>query len=172
MKLGVNSVLFGGHDMETAFKYTQLCGYDGIELSAIDGMSEHLVLDRWKEIASRAKELSKQYSLPILAMEQPSQDPAKVELAFQAASDIGIPIVNCGPGGNTSPENQRLVGGASPSASRIAGAVPTLRCGSEPTAAASPGSLPPSATARPPTLVVHALRLSSASSPTRSRLTA
>ncbi len=49
MKLGVNSVLFGGHDMETAFKYTQLCGYDGIELSAIDGMSEHLVLEggRW-----------------------------------------------------------------------------------------------------------------------------
>ncbi len=54
MKLGVNSVLFGGHDMETAFKYTQLCGYDGIEISAIDGMSEHLVLDRWKEIAPRA----------------------------------------------------------------------------------------------------------------------
>src|SRR6476659_1520268 len=98
MKLGVNSVLFGGHDLETAFRYTQLCGYDGIELSAIDGMSEHLVLDRWKEIAPRAKELSKQYALPILAMEQPSQDLAKMELAFQSAADIGIPIINCGPG--------------------------------------------------------------------------
>ena len=39
MKLGANSVLFGGHDMETAFKYAALCGYDGIEISAIDGMS-------------------------------------------------------------------------------------------------------------------------------------
>ena len=60
MKLGVNSVLFGGETIETAFQYTRACGYDGIELSAIDGMSEHLVLDRWKEIAPRVKELSKQ----------------------------------------------------------------------------------------------------------------
>ena len=58
MKLGLNSVLFGGHDMEVAFKYAQLCGYDGIEISAIDGMSEHLVLDRWKEIAPRVEELT------------------------------------------------------------------------------------------------------------------
>src|SRR5262249_5109740 len=105
MKLGINSVLFGGHDLETAFKYTQLCGYDAIEVSAIDGMSEHLVLDRWKEIAPRARELSKQYNLPITAMEQPSQDPAKMELAFQAASEIGIPIINCGPGGKANDES-------------------------------------------------------------------
>ena len=39
MKLGINSVLFGGHDLQTAFHYAQLCGYDGIELSAIDGIS-------------------------------------------------------------------------------------------------------------------------------------
>jgi sugar phosphate isomerase/epimerase len=105
MNLGVNSVLFGGHDMEVAFRYTQLAGYDGIELSAIDGMSEHLVLDRWKEIAPRARELSKQYNLPITAMEQPSQDPAKMELAFQAAQEIGIPIINCGPGGKANDES-------------------------------------------------------------------
>src|SRR5215216_6493638 len=105
MKLGVNSVLFGGHDLETAFKYTQLTGYDGIELSAIDGMSEHLVLDRWKDLAPRIKELSTQYNLPLLAMEQPSQDPAKMELAFQAAAELGIPIINCGPGGKSDDES-------------------------------------------------------------------
>src|ERR1051325_3472729 len=105
MKLGVNSVLFGGFDMETAFKYTSICGYNGIEISAIDGMSEHLVLDRWKEIAPKAKELSKQYNLSLLAMEHPSQDPAKMELAFQAAVEIGIPIVNCGPGGKSNDES-------------------------------------------------------------------
>ena len=44
MKLGANSVLFGAFDMETAFKYTAMAGYDGIELSAIPGMSEHLVI--------------------------------------------------------------------------------------------------------------------------------
>src|SRR5687768_11107894 len=105
MNLGVNSVLFGGHDLETAFKYAALCGYDGIELSAIDGMSEHLVLDRWREIAPRVKELSKQYALPVMAMEQPSQDSAKMEAAFQAAAEIGIPIVNVGPGGKANDES-------------------------------------------------------------------
>ncbi len=105
MKLGVNSVLFGGHDLEAAFKYTAMAGYDGIELSAIDGMSEHLVLDRWREIAPRVRELSAQYNLPILAMEQPSHDPAKMEAAFQAAAEMGIPIINCGPGGKAGDES-------------------------------------------------------------------
>ncbi len=104
MKLGANSVLFGGYDMETAFKYLAMAGYDGIEMSAIDGMSEHLVLDRWQETAPEIKRLSQEYGLELLAMEQPSQDPAQMETAFQAAVEIGIPIVNCGPGGATGDE--------------------------------------------------------------------
>lgn len=104
MKLGANSVLFGGYDMETAFKYLAMAGYDGIELSAIDGMSEHLVLDRWQEIAPEIKRLSAEYGLELLAMEQPSQDPARMEMAFQAAAEIGIPIINCGPGGQSDNE--------------------------------------------------------------------
>lgn len=105
MKLGANSVLFGGYDLEAAFQYTAMCGYDGIELSAIDGMSEHLVLDRWRELAPRIRQLSTDHNLPLLAMEQPSQDPAKMETAFQAAAEIGIPIVNCGPGGKAGDES-------------------------------------------------------------------
>ncbi|MCY2926424.1 MAG: sugar phosphate isomerase/epimerase [Planctomycetota bacterium] len=104
MKLGLNSVLFGGHDMDTAFKYTRAAGYDGIELSAIGGMSEHLVIDRWQECAPVIKELAKKYELELLAMEQPSQDPAVMEKAMQAAVEIGIPIINCGPGGQTGNE--------------------------------------------------------------------
>jgi sugar phosphate isomerase/epimerase len=104
MKLGVNSVLFGGFDAETAFKYIAACGYDGIEISAIDGMSEHLVVERWKESAPALRELSKRYGLPILAMEQPSQDAAKMDAAFQAAVEIGCPIINCGPGGKSDDE--------------------------------------------------------------------
>lgn len=101
MKLGANSVLFGGYDMETAFKNIALAGYDGIEISAIDGMSQHLVLDRWPEIAPEIKRLAQSYNLALLAMEQPSRDLAKMEKALQAAAEIGIPIVNCGPGGKT-----------------------------------------------------------------------
>lgn len=104
MKLGANSVLFGGFDMETAFKYLAMAGYDGIEVSAIDGMSEHLVLNRWREVAPDIKRFTREYGLELLAMEQPSQDPAKMEQAFQAAVEIGIPIINCGPGGKTGDE--------------------------------------------------------------------
>ena len=104
MKLGANSVLFGGYDMETAFKHIAMAGYDGIEVSAIRNMSEHLVLDRWQEIAPKVKQLSRDYGLELLAMEQPSQDPAIMEQTFQAAVESGIPIVNCGPGGKTGDE--------------------------------------------------------------------
>jgi len=101
MKLGANSVLFGGYDMETAFKYLAMAGYDGIEVSAIDGMSEHLVLGRWRECAPEIKRLAGEYGLELLAMEQPRQDREVMETAFQAAAETGIPIVNCGPGGKS-----------------------------------------------------------------------
>jgi sugar phosphate isomerase/epimerase len=104
MKIGANSVLFGGFTLRTAFENLAIAGYDGVELSAIDGMSEHLVLDRWKELAIEIKDLSKTYELELLAIEQPSQDPARMEKTFQAAVELGIPIINCGPGGKTGDE--------------------------------------------------------------------
>jgi sugar phosphate isomerase/epimerase len=104
MKLGVNSVLFGGYDMETAFKYAALCGYDGIELSAIEGMSDHLVLERRSELVPVIRALSREHNLPVLAIEQPSQDPCRMEWAFQAAAEIGCPVINCGPGGKSDDE--------------------------------------------------------------------
>lgn len=104
MKLGANSVLFGGFDLRTAFEAIAMAGYDGIEVSAIDGMSEHLVLDRWQGLAPEIKTLAKQYGLALLAMEQPSQDPVRMEKAYQAAVEIGIPVINVGPGGKTGDE--------------------------------------------------------------------
>ena len=97
-------MLFGGYDMETAFKCLAMAGYDGVEISAIDNMSQHLVLDRWQEIAPEVRRLSSEYDLELLAMEQPSQDPDTMEAAFQAATEIGIPIINCGPGGKSGDE--------------------------------------------------------------------
>lgn len=104
MKLGANSVLFGGFDLETAFKYLAMAGYDGIELSAIDGMSEHLVLERWRELVPQIKSLAQTYGLALLAMEQPSQDTARMEQAMQAAAELGVPVINCGPGGKSDDE--------------------------------------------------------------------
>lgn len=100
MKIGVNSVLFGGYDMETAFRTIAMAGFDGIELSALDGMSEHLVLSKWQELAPEIKELSKTYGLELLAMElADSRNLEKMEVGFQAAAEIGIPIINTGPRG-------------------------------------------------------------------------
>ena len=104
MKLGANSVLFGAFDMETAFKYLAMAGYDGIELSAIPGMSEHLVLEHWRELVPEIRDLSKTYGLELLAMEQHIPDPKRMEAAFQAAVELGIPVVNCNPGGTSDDE--------------------------------------------------------------------
>ena len=101
MKLGVNSVLFGNWDVESAFKYTAMAGYDGIELGAIPSMADHLDLTRWRELAPTIRGLAQDYGIAVLAMEQSRQDPDLMELAYQAAAEIGIPIVNCGPGGKS-----------------------------------------------------------------------
>ena len=53
IKLGVNSVLFQGHDLATAMKHIAWAGYDGVELSAIKGMCEHLELDNWRRAGGR-----------------------------------------------------------------------------------------------------------------------
>lgn len=104
MKLGANSVLFGGHDLATAFRCIEAAGYDGIEISAIGGMSEHLVVSRWRECVGPIKKLAAAHHLALLAMEQPSQEPAVMEAAMQAAVEIGIPVINCGPGGTSDDE--------------------------------------------------------------------
>ena len=105
MKLGANSALFGGHSIEAAFKSIAMAGYDGIELSVIDGMSEHLVLDRWEELVPEIRDLSDEYGLELLAMEQPLRVPEVMDRACRAASTLGIPVVNCGPGGTSGDED-------------------------------------------------------------------
>jgi sugar phosphate isomerase/epimerase len=76
------------------------------------------VIDRWQELAPEIKGLSEMYGLPITAKEQPSQDPAIMEEAFKAAAEIGIPIVNCGPGGES--DNEETLQAAIKSLSALA----------------------------------------------------
>ena len=104
MKLGANSVLFGGHSLETAFKYIAMAGYDGIEITTVEGQSEHLLLDRWQEVAPEIKRLSKEYGLELLAMERSGTDLVMARKAFQAAAEIGIPVVGFGSGGKAGDE--------------------------------------------------------------------
>jgi len=101
IKLGVNSVLFKDFDFATAAKQIAACGYDGVEISAIKGMCEHLELDRWKEQADGLCSIVDEHGLEILSMEVASLDEERLTLAFEAAAAIGIPVVNVGPGGKS-----------------------------------------------------------------------
>jgi sugar phosphate isomerase/epimerase len=104
IKLGVNSVLFSGYDFETAVKHIALAGYDGVEISAIKGMCEHLELDSWQEQASELKQVTSDYGLEFLAMEVASLDEDRLMKAFEAGANIGIPVINVGPGGKADVE--------------------------------------------------------------------
>lgn len=104
IKLGVNSVLFGGFDFATAAKHIKMAGYDGVEISAIKGMCEHLSLDNWKAQAADLKQIVSDNGLTFLSTEVASLDEGRLTLAFEACAAIGIPIVNVGPGGKSNVE--------------------------------------------------------------------
>ena len=104
IKLGVNSVLFNPHDLDTAMKHIAWAGYDGVELSAIKGMCEHLELDRWREQVDEIKVLAQRYGLELLSMEEAGLDTERLTMAFEAAEALGIPVVNIGPGGKSDVE--------------------------------------------------------------------
>ena len=104
MKLGVNSVLFKGVDVKTALKAIKMAGYDGAELSAIQGMCDHIVLDAWETQAPVVKAAAQEAGVELLSMEVASLDEERLTKAFKAAQYLGIPVVNVGPGGKSDVE--------------------------------------------------------------------
>jgi sugar phosphate isomerase/epimerase len=104
IKLGVNTVLFQQHDLATAMKHIAWAGYDGVELSAIKGMCEHLDLDNWRQQASMIRGLAGDNKLALLSMEEAGLDEQRLMKAFEAGAEIGIPVVNIGPGGKSGVE--------------------------------------------------------------------
>ena len=101
IKLGANTVLFGGFDLATAMEQIARAGYDGVELAAIKGMCEHLELDNYKTQVAEIKGLSDKFELELLAMEKAALDESRLMLAFEAAAALAIPVVNVGPGGKS-----------------------------------------------------------------------
>lgn len=104
IKLGVNSVLFRDFDFATAAKHIAAAGFDGLEISAIKGMCEHLELDNWKEQASDLKSIVSDNGLQFHAMEEARLEEEQLLKAFEAAAELGIPVVNVGPGGKSDVE--------------------------------------------------------------------
>ncbi len=104
ISLGVNTVLFKGVDFATAARAIKMCGYDGLEISAIKGMCEHLDLERYLEQKDEIRQVLAETGLKMLAAEVASLDPERLRQAFTAAADIGIPVINVGPGGQMNDE--------------------------------------------------------------------
>ena len=104
IRLGVNSVLFSDFDFATACKHIKLAGYDGVEISAIKGMCEHLDLDNWKAQTSDLKQVVIDNGLQPLSMEEAALDRDRLLKAFEAGAEIGIPVINIGPGGKSDVE--------------------------------------------------------------------
>lgn len=104
IKLGVNSVLFQGHDLAVAMQHIAWAGYDGIELSAIKGMCEHLELDNWRPQVEPIRALAARHGLALLSIEEAALDEDRLLKAFEACEALGIPVVNIGPGGKSNVE--------------------------------------------------------------------
>lgn len=105
IKLGVNTVLYKAFTLREAVENLSKIGYDGFEISAIEGMCEHLDLKNWRDQKNEIKELCDEFHMEILASEVASSDPERLKLAFEAAVGIGIPVINIGPRGKTGVES-------------------------------------------------------------------
>lgn len=104
IKLGVNTVLFKGFSFAEAVRAIKLAGYDGIEISAIKGMCEHLDLDNFRHQKTEIKSVLEEYGMQILSAEVASLDSDRLQRAFEASAEIGIPVINVGPGGTSGDE--------------------------------------------------------------------
>lgn len=104
IRLGVNSVLFKTVSFREAAEAIKKCGYDGVEISAIGGMCEHLDLANWKTQKAELIAIREELDLPFISTEVASQDRDRLLTAFEACAEIGIPIVNIGPGGKSDVE--------------------------------------------------------------------
>jgi len=99
IKLGVNTVLFGDRSFRCAMEHVKWAGYDAAEISALPGMADHLPLDNWKAHAADIKAVCEDLELPLTATEVGTSAEERLLPAFEASAEIGIPVVNIGPGG-------------------------------------------------------------------------
>jgi len=102
--LGANTVLFGDHDLRTAMECIKRAGYDAAEISALGGMANHLPLEDWRSVKTEVLALVEELELPLSAMEVGANLEEKLMPAFEAAAELGIPVVNVGPGAAKPPE--------------------------------------------------------------------
>lgn len=101
MRLGTNTVILASADLETALQHVAWAGFEYVELSAIAGMCEHV---KPGDDANKIKDALAANNLTVTAMEAATLDKERLQGLFKLASEVGIPIVNIGSGGQTDDE--------------------------------------------------------------------
>ncbi|QGH36047.1 TIM barrel protein [Gracilibacillus salitolerans] len=109
MKLGVNSVLFSGYDLATAIQYIKFTGYDGIELSSIVGMVEHLTDTASEPELSEIRKMVEEAELDFYCVEAATnilvpENRERTKRVFERAAKLGIPMVTTGSAGKSDDE--------------------------------------------------------------------
>ena len=104
-KIGCNTLLYGGHDLDTALRYIALAGYAGIELSSVPGMAEHAELGRGRDYARALRAQVESHGLECFHLGiHPQQLPEaegqrRLMLSLELASEMGVPLVLTGTSG-------------------------------------------------------------------------
>ncbi len=101
MKLGINTVILGGAELDEALSLVSRCGYEFVELAAITGMKAHV---NPGDDPARIRDALTQNNLTATAMEAATLDRERLRGLFKLAGQIGVPIVNIGSGGATGDE--------------------------------------------------------------------
>lgn len=96
MKLGCNTVLFAGADLESALDQVAFAGYEYVELAAIKGMCEHLAPGA---DTAQIKQQVADRGLTATAIEAATTDADRLRQIFELANQVDIQIVNIGSGG-------------------------------------------------------------------------
>jgi sugar phosphate isomerase/epimerase len=104
ISLGVNTVLFKAYSFAEAARAIKLAGYDGLEISAIKGMCEHLDPLDYRAQKQGILDVLEETGLKMLSAEVASLEEERLKWAFEAAAEIGIPVLNVGPGGKAGDE--------------------------------------------------------------------
>lgn len=111
MKLGVNSVLFGGYDLKTAVDYIKFSGYKGIELASIVGMAEHLTDTASDADLEEIRKLTEDAGLEMYCIEAATnilvpENMERTKRVFERAAKLGIPMVTVGSAGESDNEER------------------------------------------------------------------
>jgi len=105
MKFGCSTLLFGGHDLDTAISGISEAGYKAVELGAIPGMGEHL---RVGEDPAAYAAIQEQLASAGLALESVGGSGALGSDRFaplmEAAGLLGAPYLTLGTGGASDDE--------------------------------------------------------------------